>query len=178
MAEEAPSSIVYVEGGESFIAEEADGQYVITIQDIIPFVHIKTGERSSLMPVELLTTMTKPLHVALVYSGAENESTSMVEVSNLSLSDGNAVLTIVVKPLEFYDGEMLNFFESEKSAVNTITTGQYGKIGIYIEDLINPLDNAGNCGECFELSTGGWYQACCYQIGEYERTCNRVPCTP
>jgi hypothetical protein len=151
---------------------------VITVQDLIPYVHIKNGEKSPLMAVELLTTMTEPLNVALIFSGADNESTSMVEVSNLSLSDGNTVLTLQVKPLEFYDGEALKSFESEKSAANTVSVGQHDNIGIYIEDLISPLDNSENCGECFELSTGGWYQACCHQIGEYERSCYRVPCTP
>jgi hypothetical protein len=178
MAEEIPSSLIFVQGGESVITEGTDGLYLITVQDIIPYLHIKTGERSSLMPFEILTTLDEPLNVALVFSGADTQSTSMVEVSNLSLSNDTTGLTLTVKPLEFYDGQLLTFFESEKNEGNTIFKGQHDETRIYIEEMINPPDNVPDsfrCGQCYGIPEHGCYQACCWDY-EMGKKCSKEWC--
>ena len=133
MADEVPSYLGYVQGGESTITDGTNGTSVITVNDLIPYFHLADGNKSSLIPVERLTNMTNPMNAAMVFSGAENETTFMVEVSNLSLSDGNKVLTLHVKPLEFHEGELLKSFTSKKNELNTIKTGKSGNVGIYIE---------------------------------------------
>ena len=73
---------------------------MITVNDVVPYFHLADGNKSSLIPVERLTNVTFPLNAAVVFSGADNETAFMVEVSNLSLSDGNKSLTLLVKPLK------------------------------------------------------------------------------
>ncbi|MFH0966216.1 MAG: hypothetical protein V1862_00825 [Methanobacteriota archaeon] len=107
VADNAPGYLVYIQGGESSIMNGSDGAYVITVKDIVPYFHTTNGVINSLIPVERLNNPTSPLNAALVFSDKGNESTVMVRVTNISLSDGNKVLTLQADPLEYYDGELL-----------------------------------------------------------------------
>ncbi|MBN1166905.1 MAG: hypothetical protein JXA44_07210 [Methanospirillaceae archaeon] len=133
MADEVPTFGIYVQGGESVITKGSDGMFVITIQDLVPFFHAPDRERSSLVPVELLTNLTGPLNGALVFSENESESVPLVEISDLSWSDDNTVLTLVVAPKEFYEGEVLASFNRENARIDVLETPGSLITGIYIE---------------------------------------------
>ena len=143
MAAESPGYALYVQGGVSSITNGTDGMTVITVMDVIPYFHITDGNKSLLLPIEGLTNITYPLDAAVVLSGTGNESTSLVKVSNLTLSDGNKSLILQVKPLEFYEGKLLNSFVSEKKELPLEKTGKFSSIGIYIETTQLPPANAG-----------------------------------
>ena len=143
MAAESPGYALYVQGGVSSITNGTDGMTVITVMDVIPYFHITDGNKSLLLPIEELTNITYPLDAAVVLSGTGNESTSLVKVSNLTLSGGNKSLILQVKPLEFYEGTLLKSFVSEKKELPLEKTGKFSSIGIYIETTQLPPANAG-----------------------------------
>ena len=130
MAAESPSYEAYIQGGESSMVNGTDGIMVVTVKELVPYFNIANGKKSLLLPVERLTNITYPVNAAIVFSGADNESTFRVEVSNLSLSERNKALIVQVKPLEFYEGSLLNNFTSEKK---NLSVGSINGIGFYLE---------------------------------------------
>ena len=133
MAEDSPGSVAYLQGGQSIITNGTDGMTDIIVQDLVPYVHVTDGKKSILIPVQQLTNMTAPMNAALVLSGEDKESTFVVEVSNLSLSDGNNTLTLLVKPLEFYEGDILKSFAGDRKELEPEKIGKPMSTGIYIE---------------------------------------------
>ena len=141
LAEEAPSNIGYVQAGESTITNGSDGMMVLTAKDIVPYFHFALGDKSQLIPIERLSGLTYPLNGALVFSGADNESVSLAEISSLSFSDGNRTLTLRAKPLKFYDGDVLKSFAGVRSGLNTGETGEFLTTGIYLEIIGSAPEN-------------------------------------
>lgn len=142
MGENSPGYTIYVQGGGSSISPGSDGQSVMTVEDIIPYSHITNGVMSYLMPVERLVNMTFPLNAAIVFSGDTGQSTYLVNVSNLSWSAGNKSVSLEIKPLEFYEGDMLKPYGSPTNDVGLDKTGNYSSTGIYIEILRKPVVNS------------------------------------
>lgn len=134
MAADSPGLEAYIQGGESSIVNGTDGEKIITVNELVPYFHIANGKKDLLIPVERLTNITYPINAAIVISGDDNENTFMVEVSNLTLSERNKVLKVQVKPLEFYEGSVLNHFTSEKKE---LSVGSINGIGLYLE-IIEP----------------------------------------
>ncbi|MFH0966386.1 MAG: hypothetical protein V1862_01715 [Methanobacteriota archaeon] len=140
MAEEAPNSVVYIQGGKSIITDGADEMSKISIQDVVPFVHVAEGEKSRLFPAMLLSQLTYPLNAVIVCTSSDNESTSIVMISNLSLSDGNKVLTLDVNLLHYYEGGMLKNLATDSIPLTQKENIQ--KIGVYVEAKEIPPVNA------------------------------------
>lgn len=143
MATDLPSYAAYVQGGQSTITNGSDGMTVITVKDIIPYFHITDGNQSNLMPVEILPRYHSPLNTAIKFSGVDNESVSLISVSNLSYSDENKTLTLQVKPLEFYEGPVLKTFANEKTELATDMADGLNSTGIYIEMIALTPTNGG-----------------------------------
>ncbi|MFH0968638.1 MAG: hypothetical protein V1862_13230 [Methanobacteriota archaeon] len=133
MAAESPAYLAYVQGGESSITNETDGMMMITVKDVIPYFYIVDDNTSVLHPVERLANITTPLNAAVTFSGADNESVSLVEVTNLSLSDENKTLIIQVHPLELYEGTVLKSFTDKMNRLTTDSIGKFTNTGIYLE---------------------------------------------
>jgi len=51
MAEDSPSMVAYLQGGESTVTNTSEGVMVIHIPDTIPYFYVPTGNLSRLMPV-------------------------------------------------------------------------------------------------------------------------------
>ena len=147
MADEAPGYVVYVQGGESTITEGPDGEMTITVQDVIPFVHIANEEKNRLNPVEILSGYTYPLDAALVFSGSDGESAFLVTISNLSLSNDDTILMLQVTPEEFYEGELLNSFVRETKGSDLLTQSGTISTGIYIEKNAGKAENSRCSGD-------------------------------
>ena len=147
IAEDIPGSVVYLQGGESSITNGSDGMPVVTVQDLVQYVHVTDGKKSILIPVQQLTNMTAPMNAALVLSGEDKESTFVVEVSNLSLSDGNNTLTLQVNPLEFYEGSVLKSFSNVSHDWTAEKQERYPQSGIYLEWSI-PVPKNKYCYSC------------------------------
>lgn len=115
---------------------------MITVQDIIPYFHIGDDMKSNLSPVGILTNLTYPLNAAVVFSGADNESTSMVLVENLSFSDGNKDINLQVTPIKSYDGERLKDFANAASLLDKSDINKAGSFSLYIEFKQKSLENS------------------------------------
>lgn len=135
MAAESPADVIYIQGGESTIAEEGKETYLVTVKEIIPYLHITTGLNgtSSLTPIEMVDSLTYPLNAALVFSGEDNERSSMVEMVNLSLSDENKTLTMKIKPRPFSEGDSLPSFAQDGGDFSPDIGEKSKQIGIYLE---------------------------------------------
>ena len=159
IADDAPGSLVYIQGGESSIVNGSDGVYVITVKDIVPYFHIADGEKSNLIPVERLNNSTSLLNAALVLSSTADETVVMVRVVNLLLSDGNKVLTLQVDPLGYYEGALLTSFNDKKQDIDVITDNPI-RTGVFLENIGAPLENDNVCtcicsdGSCDPKYTG------------------------
>jgi len=171
IADEVPGSIMYIQGGESSITAGLDGEQLITVQDVIPYFHISVGNKNYLEPVSELSGITYPLNAALVFSGGDSESVSLVEIFNLSLSDEGRSLLLQVKPLEFYEGSVLKTFEGGNSGLDTIAVGNSSQTGVYIEVLGSAAENADECGSC-----QGGVRECCSPLVGNVIVCAKQPC--
>lgn len=166
IAAESPTYIIYIQGGENFITDGSDGMMKIVVSDVVPYVYINMGEKSRLIPVGRLTSFTYPLTAAMVFSGTDNESTSMVMVSNLSLSEGNKTLTLDVTPLKYYDGEKLKFLANEQTELTARKNEALKKTQIYIETSVplasNNIDDDCKCPNGYYVTYfGGDETYCC-----------------
>ena len=132
-ATEQPGSVIYVQGGACTLTDGSDGMTMVTIVDIVPYIHISEGEKNQLLPAEQLSGLTFPLNAALVVSGTNDESASIVAISNLSLSDEDKTLTLQVTPRKYYEGSALKAFASENQQFGGSGTGGSVYSGLYIE---------------------------------------------
>lgn len=153
-AAESSSALIYIQGSGSTITNGSDGM-IITVKDVVPYFHITDGVESKLVPIESLTDISYPLHAVVNLFDAENESISIIQVLNLSLSDENKVLTLNVNPLEFYEGERLKSFVNGQTPLSDEKTGEYNRAGIYLEAVWEAPSNALNCKPCFCCDFGG-----------------------
>ena len=94
IADESPRYILYVQGGESSIIHGSEGITDIIVKDIIPYAHFSDGKESLFIPDTLVQSITGPVNAAVVFSGAGDESVSLISISNLSLSHETKVLTM------------------------------------------------------------------------------------
>lgn len=141
VAEESPGYVVYVQGGEVSITNGTSGNMVVAIQDIIPYCHVQDSGKSYLVPVAGLTNSSLPLNAALVFYRVDGESTSLVRISNLSLSDENKVLTLQVTPLAYYEGSALKTFGTDKNELTGDMAGNNSRTGVYLEMTTSPSTN-------------------------------------
>lgn len=139
-ADQSPTYVVHIQGGESTVTNVSNGM-VITVKDIDSNVTITRGSQSNLTTIDNLIDITYPLHAAVVFSGNDNESTSMVTVSNLSLSGGNKVLTLQVNPLKYYDGDELNSFANESVDIFTNNVIKNNSTEVFMEIVGTPPTN-------------------------------------
>ncbi|PWR69514.1 hypothetical protein ACKUB1_13425 [Methanospirillum stamsii] len=144
MALELPADIFYIQGGASTITEESTGTYEVIVQDIVPYLHItdRSQGTSSLTNIEKLETLPYSMNGVLMFSGEDNESSLMAEVSNVSVSDGNKTLKFLAKPLDFYDGDVLKPFAHDTDAFIIDEAVKSRIIGIYLEIFNHPPQNA------------------------------------
>lgn len=155
-AAENPSYIVYIQGGESVITLDPPGM-ILTVQDVIPYFHKSDNDKEGLFPLERLTSMIYPVNAALVFTGPDNRSTSMVEISNLSLSDDNEILTLYVTPLKFYEGELLKSFTNTQGDLLGSPVGDFKTTQIYAE-IPEPV--AENDCDYIHCCWHGWEWCC------------------
>lgn len=138
VADEVTDNEVYVQGGESSITHGSDGIFVITVKNIVPYFRYSEGENSSMIPVNQLTDISYPVSGALVLSGKGNETTVMVQITNVSLPDGNKILVLRVNPLEYYDGELLHDFNSRSKSLSDDISVDTKGTSLYMETRIEP----------------------------------------
>ncbi|PWR71860.1 hypothetical protein ACKUB1_14280 [Methanospirillum stamsii] len=153
-AAESSSALIYIQGSGSAITNGSNGM-IIMVKDVVPYFHITDGVESKLVPVESLTDISYPAQAVVKLFNAENETNSIIQVLNLSLSDENKVLTLNVNPLEYYEGEMLKSLVNGQELTLDEINGEYNRADIYLEAVWEAPSNALNCNPCFCCDFGG-----------------------
>ncbi len=141
-AVESPSYVIYMQGGESRITNGSDGMMEIAISDIAKNATITDGNTSKSIPIERLANITFPVDAAVVYPGTGNESISMIQISQMSLSSDGKDLTLEVSPLRFYDGEGLKSYAENQTELFSSTDGNLTTTEVYLETSVNPAENS------------------------------------
>lgn len=154
---------MYIQGGESSFSSSPDGTISITVRDIIPYINVNDDNRSTLMPVTILSNLSSPKEAAFVFSEAGNESVSMVKISNLSLSADNTILTLQVTPEKYSEGTVFKSFAEKNVDLDTITGEKFNASGIYLALTAKcPVNSYSDQDICY---------CRCMQIGGILRTC-------
>lgn len=140
IAEETPSSVLYLQGGENSVSNGADGMVSITVKDIVPYCNIISGNTNNLIPVTTLANISGPMDAALIFAGPDNKNVYLVEVSSLSISD-DETLTLEVKPKKYYEGEALKSYATSNQTGDIVNEKGMPNIGIYIENIPTQQSN-------------------------------------
>ena len=118
-----------------------------------------SGNQSMLLRVSVVPMLPLPINAALIFSETDGNPASLVKITNLSFSDDNKTLILQIKPLEFYEGEMLKAYAKDAIPVNSLERELKNKnTALYLELVSNLPENwkAGdeNCfTECLCSST-------------------------
>lgn len=140
---------IFVEGGESSIINESEAMIKITFHDIIPYFQISDGNISELLPIKNLINFVDPMNSLYILADRENKNIFLVEISNISLSDGNDTLSFNAKPQKYFDGELFKSFNDEIKEGLPILSESNKKSAHYIEYLVKPMNNS--CMDSFHV---------------------------
>lgn len=140
IAEETPSSVLYMQGEENSVSNGTDGMLSITVKDIVPYCNIISGNTNNLIPVKTLANISEPMDAVLIFAGPDTEKSYLVQVSSLSLSD-DETLTLEVKPKKYYEGEALKSYATINQAGDIVNEKGMSNIGIYIENIPTQQSN-------------------------------------
>lgn len=141
-ADQPPSIIVQIQGGESTIVNDTEGMAIITIKDVESTVNVTNGDESIDNSLDYLTGVQYPMNAALELSTTENTSFSMVSVANITISDDNTTITLRVTPLPFYEGAALSQFANMSVTLDTLSDTTFTGTRIHGEITMEPQSNA------------------------------------
>lgn len=133
MAEESPMYVINIQGEKSSFINGTDGVFEIQGMDLVPEIAITDENQTRPMSAENLTNLTYPLIAAVVYSGSDNESTSLIEVSNLSFSAGYTNITLQGANLQYYDGVKLKEFAQNATPLDGTIVQNATHFSVYLE---------------------------------------------
>jgi hypothetical protein len=136
-AEESESVLGYIQGESSTIKEGINGTNIIEIHKIVPYFYFSEANRSNMRPVFILKNATCLMNAVLVGSDLSHESISMIQILNFSVSEDSQNLTLTVRPLEFYEGGVLQSFEEEGKKIDISEMKENQYTDVYLE-LIRP----------------------------------------
>ena len=165
IADDGATKVIYLQGGESTIANVSDDMYEVTVQNLIPYFQGTTDNRTIFVPVKALASLTYPLNAAIIISGPAGDTTTLVTISNASLSEENTEMVLQATPLKFYEGEALKSFSTGNTGFNT--TAQSTVTGIYMETVTSAPTNNMGCSEC---------ESKCPGLGLDSDTCHHTYC--
>lgn len=157
-AADSPGYLATLTGGESQIVNGTDGMMVITLDNPDQKVNITKEDNTSQISVGLLKYAVLPIDAIAVFSSPEMKTASIIKIENLSISDYNDNLTLKVKPLEYYDGEVLTSYVQDTVNLKELDENLFNSTGLYLEMKNNIPDNAHNvidpCEKCIADCNG------------------------
>jgi hypothetical protein len=90
----------------------------------------------------------------LVISGSVNRSASLVQISNITLSDDKSII-LETKPIKYYERDILNSYAAVNQTLGMGDENGMNKIGLYIE-YVSPKLNNSDSDDCSDGTLGGW----------------------
>ncbi len=132
IADETPSSVMYMQGGENSVSNGTDGMLTITVKDAVPYGNVISGNVNNLVPVKAMTNISKPMDAVVIFTGPDTKNSYVVQISNLSISD-DETLTLEVTPKKYYEGEALKLYTTVNQTAEIVNEKGMPNIGIYME---------------------------------------------
>ena len=132
LGEETPGYVVLLQGGNSTLQEGVNDS-VLTIEDTNPYGVYLTNKSYIASIEDVIPAVNSSIDAAIVRSGKEGNSISIVTVSNPVYSKDTKELTIQVKPLKFYEGAILKNFADEKQGITPDTLSKATLTRVYLE---------------------------------------------
>ncbi len=156
-------------GGESTIGNDTDDVMIITVFNPDPFVNITKDDNTTQMPVGLLGSASLPFHAVGVFSTPKTRSVSLVTIENLSISDTNDTLTLLGKPLDYYDGEILMPYVLDTVHLQELDAKTFNHTGLYFEMIQKIPDNSNDERLTFEKCIADCHgdSTCIWECDEY-----------
>jgi hypothetical protein len=127
---------------------------IITVHNPDPSVNITKEENITPISIELLQYASLPVQAVGEFSTPEMKSVSLVQIENLSLSENNDNLTLLVKPLDYHDGDILTPYARDTVNLQALDNKTFSSTGLYIEMVKDIPDNSiqvqSPCERCIE----------------------------
>jgi|GEM_PF-763187 len=168
IADETPMFLAQIQGGESSITGEPDEMMILSIGNYAPYFNITEGNTTYSVPLEHLTTVSWPIHAAILFADDEKDSVSLVTVANLSVSEEENIMTLQVAPLPFYEGELLTTLAEEFVELDSLPGESYGNTTVFLEIEKQRAENEPLC-----CPGGYWLETdrCCRDEGQGNILC-------
>ncbi len=145
-------------GGESTIGNDTKDMMIITVHNPDPSVNITKEENITPISIELLQYASLPVQAVGEFSTPETKSVSLVQIENLSLSESNNNLTLLVKPLDYHDGEILTPYVQDTVNIQELDKNTFNNTRLYFEMMKDIPDNAievkSTCEKCIADCNG------------------------
>jgi hypothetical protein len=139
--EEAPGYVILMQGVNNILTEGGDDS-VLTIEDTNPYAVYLT-DMSYLKQIDtVIPNLNGSMNAVIVRNGKDNQSTSIVTVSNPVYSKDTKKLTFRIKPLEFYEGTRLKNFIGEKQNMTSGKSENSTLTRVYLEVNQKTPENA------------------------------------
>ncbi|KAF5068017.1 hypothetical protein DSECCO2_247660 [anaerobic digester metagenome] len=140
-AVESYNYLAILSGGESSIVNDTDDMMIITIHNPDPYLNITNNTSTIQSPVDSLLNASLPMNAVAIFSGSDTDTASTVIIENLSISDDKADLTLQVRPLDYYDGEVLTPFIQSIVDLHQLDGITFNETRLYLEMLMNAPEN-------------------------------------
>jgi hypothetical protein len=129
---------VSLSGNVSTIASDTNGTYQILISQVNPETPVYEGNNTTSILLEDKLP-NEPCSAAILLTNSKgNQTTLMVQASELKYSAQNQTLSFIISPLKFYDGTILSQYNENKS---DIAPGEFGNTSVYLEVGQIKVDN-------------------------------------
>ncbi len=141
-AAESYDYLAFLQGKESTIMNDTDDMMIITIHNPDPYLNITNNTSTTQSPVDSLMNASLPMNAALIFSAPDTEMTSIIGIENLSISDDKESLTLQVRPLDFYEGEVLAPYTQGTVNIHELDKKTFNEIRLYLEMMMNAPENS------------------------------------
>lgn len=141
-AVESYDYLAVLPGGESSIVNDTDDMMIITIHNPDPYLDITNNTSTTQSPVDSLLNGSLPMNAALIFSAPDTEMTSIIRIENLSFSEDKESLTLQVRALDFYDGEVLTPYALDTVNLHELDKKTFNETRLYLEMMISASENS------------------------------------
>ncbi|KAF5068019.1 hypothetical protein DSECCO2_247680 [anaerobic digester metagenome] len=141
-AAESYDYLAFLQGEESTIMNDTDDMMIITIHNPDPYLNITNNTSTTQSPVDSLMNASLPMNAALIFSAPETEMTSIIRIENLSFSEDKESLTLQVRALDFYDGEVLTPYALDTINLHELDEKTFNETRLYLEMTMSASENA------------------------------------
>jgi hypothetical protein len=134
--------LAVLQGGENSIVTDTEDVIIITVHNPDPYLNITNNTSTIQSPVESLINASFPMNAVVLFSTPDTEVASMIQIENLSISDNNEYLILQVRPIDFYEGEVLTPYAQGTGTLHDFDQKSFDEARLYLEMIMTAPDNS------------------------------------